>query len=188
MPRQIGLRDVYFAKLTKDDATGVTYATPVRIARAINAKISPKTASEKFYSDDSVEEVINTFDSIDVEIEVNQLTLSSRALLQGITIGANGELIEKDSDLPPEGALLFRSKKSNGAFRYVALYKGKFQLVEDEYGTITDSVEGKTPTLSGSFYARVNDGVWRYTVDSDETGAPTAKMTAWFTTVQQPTP
>lgn len=187
MARQIGLRDVYFAKITKDDTTGVTYATPVKIARAINAKISPKTATEKFYSDDSVEEVITNFDSIEIEVEVNQLTLASRALLQGITVGANGDLVETVNDIAPEGALLFRSKKSNGAYRYVVLYKGKFELVEDEYTTTTDSVDSKTPSLKGNFYARTNDGVWRYTIDSDEPNASQTKISAWFTTVQPPT-
>jgi len=182
--RQIGLKDVYFAKLTKDDDTGVTYSIPAKVAGAINAKISPKTSSEKIYSDDSVEEIINTFDSIDVEVEVNALDLTSRALLQGITT-ANGELLETTSDIAPEGALLFRSKKSNGKYRYVALYKGKFELVEDEYATQADKIESKTPKLKGSFYARNHDGAWRFTLDEDATGASTTKMAAWFTAVQE---
>lgn len=184
MPRQIGLKDVYFAKITKDDETGVTYGTPSKIAKAINAKITPKNTSEKLYSDDTIEEIISKYDSTDVEIEVSDLSLESRALLQGIST-ANGELLESDSDSAPEGALMFRSKKTNGKYRYVVLYKGKFELVEDEYATQTDKIETKTPKIKGSFYARAKDGAWRFTLDEDETGASTSKISNWFKTVQE---
>lgn len=185
MPRQIGLKDVYFAPITKDDNTGVTYGNPVKIARAINAKITPKTLSEKMYSDDGIEEIISKYDSTDVELELSDLSLASRALLQGITI-ANGELVESESDIAPEGALMFRSKKTNGKYRYVVLYKGKFEVVEDEYATQTDKIETKTPKIKGSFYGRAKDGKWRFTLDEDETGASVSKISNWFETVQEP--
>lgn len=186
MARQIGLKDLYFATITKDDDTGITYGTPKQIARGINAKVTPKTTSEKQYSDDQVEEIINNFDGVDVELEINTLTLEARALLQGITM-ENGELLETSDDISPEGALMFRSKKSNGKYRYVVLYKGKFEIAEDEFATIADTAESKTPKLKGSFYARNYDGAWRFTMDEDETGVNTTKLTNWFTTVQEKT-
>jgi phi13 family phage major tail protein len=184
MGRVVGLRDIYFAKQLTDTDAGATYSAPVEIARAINAKISPKTSSEKWYSNDSVEEVIEGFDSIDVEVEVNDLTLASRALLQGLTT-SNGELVETNNDIAPVGALLFRSKTSTGKYRYVVLYKGKFSLTEDEYASQADKVESKTPKLKGTFYAR-EDGKWRFILDENETGASTTKIGAWFTAVQEP--
>ncbi len=182
--RVIGLKDLYFAKQLTDTAEGATYSAPTKIAKAINAKVAPKSSSENWYSDDSVEEVIDAFDSIDIELEVNDLSLASRALLQGITT-ANGELVETKNDIAPVGALMFRSKTSTGKYRFVVLYKGKFSLVEDEYATQADKVESKTPKLKGTFYAR-EDGKWRFTLDENETGASATKIAAWFTAVQEP--
>lgn len=187
MSRQVGLRDIYFAELTKDDATGVTYATPVKLERGINAKISPKSNSEKLYSDDAVEDIINTFDSVDVEIELNQLSIASRSKLQGSTV-VSGTLLENKDDIAPFGALGFRSKKVNGKYRYVWLYKGKFELASDEYATEEDKPKTQSAKLKGTFVARDNDGNWRLIADEDETGVSTTLISAWFTAVQeQPT-
>ena len=128
MPRQIGLENLTVAVVEEDKTTGIKYATPIKLERSIKAKISPKTSSEKLYSDDSVEEILNNFDSCDVEIEINQLQLKTRSLIQGAKI-VNGILVENKDDIAPELALGFRSKKSNGKYRYVWLLKGKFEIM-----------------------------------------------------------
>lgn len=183
MPRQIGLERLTVAKITKDDETGTIYAVPVKLERSIKAKISPKTSSEKLYSDDSVEDILNNFDSCDVEIEVNQLTIASRALLQGSKV-VDGMLIENKDDLAPELALGFRSKKSNGKYRYVWLLKGKFEHTEDEYETIGEKPTPKTNSLKGSFYGR-NDGNWRLMEDEDSEGANMERLANWFVSVPE---
>jgi len=97
MPRQIGLKDIHIATVTKDDGTGATYGVPEKLERAVSAKISPKVNSENIYSDDIVEDVISAFDSVEVEIELNQLSLTSRATLQGAKV-VKGVLIESKDD------------------------------------------------------------------------------------------
>ena len=183
MPRQIGLERLTIATVTKDDSTGTTYATPVKLERSIKAKITPKTSSEKLYSDDSVEDILNNFDSCDVEIEVNQLTIASRALLQGSKV-IDGVLVENKDDIAPDLALGFRSKKSNGKYRYVWLLKGKFEHTEDEYETIGEKPTPKTNSLKGSFYGR-NDGNWRIMEDEDSDGAKPSRLNAWFDAVPE---
>ena len=54
--RRVGLKDIYVALVTKNDATGYTAGIPTKLARAISAKVSDKFSSEKLYSDDAVEE------------------------------------------------------------------------------------------------------------------------------------
>lgn len=115
MARQIGLRDIHIAVLTKDDSTGVTYSTPEKLERAISVKLSPKSNSENIYSDDTVEDIITAFEGVDVEIEVNQLSITSRAKLQGSKV-VKGILVENKDDMPPTIALGFKSKKNNGKY------------------------------------------------------------------------
>jgi len=182
MARQIGLRDIHIALLTKDDNTGATYATPTKLERAISAKLSPKVNSENIYSDDTVEDVITSFDSIEVEIELNQLSLTSRAILQGASV-VTGVLIESKQDLAPTVALGFKSKKHNGKYRFVWLLKGKFELAADEYDTEADKPAPKTAKLKGTFYSRDFDGNFRFIADEDEVGIDPLIISGWFTAV-----
>ena len=56
--RTCGLKDFYIALVQSNTATAYTAGTPVKLARAIKAKIDEKWTSEKIYSDDNTEEVI----------------------------------------------------------------------------------------------------------------------------------
>lgn len=186
MSRIIGLRDIHVAPITSDtESVGSTagatvYGTIIKLERALSAKISPKQNSENFYSDDSFEDSASSFDSIDVEIGLNQLTLESRALLQGIKV-INGQIAENTNDNAPYFALGFRALKSNGKYLYVWLLKGKFSIAEDEYATKADKIESKTPTLKGTFSSRLSDGYYRIIADEETASADVIKN--WFASV-----
>ena len=49
--RTCGLKDFYIALVQSNTATAYTAGTPVKLARAIKAKIDEKWTSEKIYSD-----------------------------------------------------------------------------------------------------------------------------------------
>ena len=71
--RTCGLKDFYIALVQSNTATAYTAGTPVKLARAIKAKIDEKWTSEKIYSDDNTEEVITSYEGTDVELEINAL-------------------------------------------------------------------------------------------------------------------
>lgn len=182
MSRQVGLRDIHVAVLQTDSSSAVTYGTPAKLERAINAKLSPKSNSENIYSDDTVEDIITAFEGIDVEIEVNQLSLTSRALLQGASV-VNGVLIENKDDIAPTIALGFKSKKANGKFRFVWLLKGKFELATDDFDTESEKPKAQSAKIKGKFYSRDFDGNYRFIADEDAEDIDEALITAWFTEV-----
>lgn len=182
MARQIGLRDIHIAILKTDDSKGATYDTPMKLERAISAKLSPKSNSDNIYSDDSVEDIITAFEGIDVEIEVNQLSIASRAKLQGSKV-IKGVLIENKDDMPPTIALGFKSKKNNGKYRYVWLLKGKFELATDEYDTEGEKPKAQSAKLKGKFFSRDFDRNYRFIADEDEEGVDATIISGWFTAV-----
>lgn len=167
-----------------DDNTGVTYDPLIKLERAISAKISPKSNSENIYSDDSVEDVITAFEGVDIEIEVNQLPLLSRAKLQGAKV-VKGVLVENKDDIPPTIALGFKSKKNNGKHRFVWLLKGKFELAADEYDTEAEKPKAQSAKLKGKFFLRDFDGNYRFICDEDNQGADAAIISSWFTVVPE---
>lgn len=185
MARQVGLKDLTIAPLTSDTSEGVVYETPEYLERAITAKITPSASSSKLYSDDSVEEVISSFDSIKVEIETNQLSINSRSKLLGSKI-VKGVLVENKNDVAPLLALGFRSMKSDKTnYRHMWLLKGSFELVEDEFETVAENMNSKTAKLVGTFYAREYDGNYRYIADTDQEEINKTIITDWFTTVPE---
>ena len=190
--RQVGLKDVHVAILKTDTTAEIEYETPIKISRAITAKITPSVNSETLYSDDGVEDELTAFAGCEIEIEQNALSLEHRALLLGKKY-ANGELLETSGDVAPNLALLFKSEKSsstiaNPVHRYAVLYKGKFNEIEDEYETKGEKVNSKTTKIKGKFFDRNHDGAWRLMSDTDATGVDKDKIANWFTEVQEPTP
>lgn len=190
VPRQIGLKDVHVAIIKSDGVSGTVYDIPVKISRAITAKITPSVNSETLYSDDSVEDELSAFAGCEVEIEQNALTLEHRALILGKKY-SNGELVENSGDIPPKLALMFRSEKStstkaNPVYRYCVLYKGKFSEIEDEYETKGEKPNSKTTKIKGKFYDRDSDGNWRLMLDTDAEGVNEDKIKNFFTAVQEP--
>lgn len=181
--RQIGLRDVSFASLIEgtDVVGGIPqYGTMQKYERSVSAKITPKSNGEPIYSDDSMEDMIQKFDSIDIDIELNQLGPATRAFLQGAKL-INGVLIENKDDVPPWVAMSFRSLKSDKKnYRYACLLKGQFQLTADNYDTDADKLKTQTATIKGTFIPRESDGNWRLLADTDGEGVDANSLAVWL--------
>lgn len=178
---RVGLDKLHYAIMT--DETTETYATPKQIPGAITANVSPEVNSATLYADDQAAEVATALGAIEVEINVKDLTAATLRDILGSTVDANGVAIDNKNDNAPYLAIGFRSRKSNGAFRYFWLYKGKFTPSEEEYNTKEDSPSFQTPTITGTFLPRDSDGDWRARVDSDDVGVPSAVTTNWFNSV-----
>ena len=204
--RRCGLRDIYVARVTKNDTEGYTTDKPVKFARAIKAKISDKYNSEKIFSDDGTEDIVNSYEGTDVELEINTLAPQDRATLWN-RLYAAGYLVEAAEDTPPELALGYRTRQLNGKYEFVWLYCGKFdQGNEEEYQTIEGKKTAVTATVKASFYERAKTDslpnqvtgeneekrLIRLRVDESNlaTDATQAKgaITKWFETVQEYTP
>lgn len=189
--RTKSFRDIYVAPVTQNDATAYAAGTPVKLARAISGKVSDKFSVEKIYSDDGVEDTVETYEGTDVEFEVNSLAPQDKAMLFG-HLYKNGWLVKNKDDKAPEVAVGYRAKKLNGKYEFVWLYVGTFgQGYDDNYQTQEDKVTTQTATLNGSFYERACDGNFETQVDesnllTEHTDAAAA-IKNWFGKVQEPT-
>lgn len=176
----IGLKDVHYAMLLTDPVTGTpTYGSPVSMAGAITASINANSSAETLFADDGPSDTASTLGEIELELNMADLSLAVQAALLGHTL-VNGILKRKSSDTPPWLAIGFRSLKSNGAYRYVWLNKGKFAVPEEEYNTKGDSIEFTTPKISGKFVKRDNDDEWKRETDEDVGGFNPSYVTTWF--------
>jgi phi13 family phage major tail protein len=176
---KIGLRDVHYAILGKDDEDGASYGAPVKMVGAITANINPNPSSETLFADDGPMETASQLGEIDLELNMADLPLSVQAVLLGHEI-ANGILLRKSTAIPPWLAIGFKSIKTNGKWRYAWLVKGKFAEPEQSHQTKEDTINFQTATITGKFVKREYDDVWIKQADEDEDGYAEETGTNWF--------
>ena len=176
----IGLRDVYYAILKTDPVSGVaTYDTPVRMVGAISANVNPNTSSSTLFADDGPYDAATTLGEISLELNMADIDVQTQAVLLGHKV-EDGVLKKKGADVPPWVAIGFRTLKSNGKYRYYWLNKGKFSEGEDDLATKGDSVEFKTPKITGKFVKRDSDDEWERIGDEDEDTFTETMKNNWY--------
>lgn len=196
MATRIGCDNLVYALMTTEDTatTAPAYGDVVSAPGVMSVNINPNASQDTLFADDGPMDSATTLGKIDVEIKKNELTTRNKADLLGHTIDANGGLVYGDSDVSPYVAMGFRSLKSNGNYRYVWLYKGKFIDPEDNNETKGDSINFQADTIKGQFVKlqypqQVGDKkirMWKYELDGDNEGASESVMKAWFDKVTLP--
>lgn len=197
MATRIGCDNLVYAKMTTEDTDSAApvYGTVTPALGVMSVNINPNGAQETLFADDGPMETASTLGKIEVEIQKSELTTQNKADLLGHQIDAKGALVYGDSDVPPWVAIGFRTLKSNGNYRYVWLYKGKFTEPEDANETKGDSINFQTDTISGQF-TRLNMSYtlngkkvrpWKYEIDQDSESADAETILSWFTKPVMPT-
>lgn len=181
----IGLRDLYVDVLTSDEeGTAVYENAPTRLAKAITADLSVNVTNASLYADDGVDETASEFVDGELKLGTNDLSSEASAKILGAKPDSKGVLISKTDDKPVYVAVGFRSKKPNGEFKYVWLYKVKFNIPSESYKTKGESIEFTTPEITGKIIART-DGAWK----ADWTGKEDAEPgSTWFDEVYEAQP
>lgn len=197
MATRIGCDNLVYAPMTTEDTVKAApqYGDVVAAPGVMSININPNGSLETLFADDGPMETATTLGKIDVEIQKNELTTQNKADLLGHEIDGNGALVYGDNDVPPYVAIGFRTLKSNGKYRYVWLYKGKFTEPEDQNETKGDSINFQSDTISGQFtklnYAYTVNGKskrpWKYELDGDNETAKAEVMQSWFEAPVMPT-
>ena len=181
--RQVGLKDFHVCKITSDTpGEGAVYESPVRIPGIISATMSTERSTENYYSDDIVEETFSSFNSISLEVEISNLSQSERALLLGQTV-TKGVSAASADDTAEEVGIMFRSKRTDGKYRYVALTRGKFVEPSESFATESDSVSPQTMTLTFTGIPLQCNGIYKITADEGENDLPPDYLKNFFNTM-----
>lgn len=188
--RRKALKDIYIALVTKNSAIEYATETPIKLGRSISAKVTFKKNVDKTRSDDSVEEVIESDEGIEIEFDVNKLSPEQKAILRGATY-KNGMLVYNKDDQAKEVAIGWRAKNTNGKYEFVWYYCGKFNGGwSEDYETEQDKIKTQTAKMKGTFYSREKDGNSCVEVDEsyllEENNSAKSAIEAWFTKVPEP--
>lgn len=190
---RIGCDNAVGALIDETSGTPV-FSTYTPLPGLIKLTINPNASTDTLFYDDGPGDTAATTGKVEVEIEKNALSSAEKAFLLGHQIDANGVLISGATDVPPWVAIGFRTLKSNGKYRYVWLYKGKFVDPEETNDTKKDSIAFSTDTIKGQFvminkeYTINGKKVKPYKIELDEEHETSNAVTIskWFTSVPLP--
>ena len=182
----IGLDKLYYAKITEDENGNETYATPVQLAKAMNADLSVELAEATLYADDGAAEIVKEFKNGTLSLDVDDVSASVASDLTGATIDANGVVVSTSEDGGDPVAVGFRAKKSNGKYKYYWLYRVKFGIPAKG-----DSITFSTPTIEGTILRRNKvDGngkhPWKAEVTEGDSAVTADTITNWYKEVYEP--
>ena len=184
----IGLTNLTFAEMLTDvppvGATpgSSTYYTAERLLGAITANFSPNASNDTLFADDGPYDTASTLGAMSLELNVADIPAPQRAKILGQKYDADtGLLTASADDVPPYMAVGMSIMKSNGAKRLIWYLKGKFTAPDDNNQTKADSINWNTPTITGNFLKRDCDGLYRVSIDTDDTNADADVIANWFT-------
>lgn len=191
---RIGCDHAVGAVLTEGQDGTPTYATITALPGLIRLSINPNTSVDTLFYDDGPGDTAVTLGKIEVEIEKNALSTDEKAFLLGHQVDTNGALIYGASDVAPWIAIGFRTLKSNGMYKYIWMYKGRFTDPEETNETKGDTINFQTDTITGNF-VKLNKSYtingkdikpYRIEIDEEHTGADADLIAKWFTGVVLP--
>ena len=187
-PKPIGLRNLVFFPLTKDDTEGATYGDPVFMSRAIKVTLTPTSASGDLNADDAVEDLVKMNTGYEVTLDAAQLSDDVRAAVFGHKQDAKGGLLSTASDIAVQGAFAFRVPLTDGGWAYRVLYKGVFEEFEETFETAkSGEIAIQTHNgIKGTFGPRTYDNAVSYSLRSDSEGFDAEIGKKWFQAVQEP--
>ena len=188
----IGLDKLYYSKITENTSGEETYATPVQLAKAIEADLAVELLEAILYADDSADTTIKEFKSGTLTLGIDDIGTQVAQDLTGATIDSNGVLVSTGEDEPKPVAIGFRAKTAKGSYRYFWLYRVKFGIPGANLKTRGDSIEFSTPSIEGTITRRnkldgANKHPWKVEVTEGATGVSAATISRWFTSVYEPT-
>lgn len=185
----IGLKNVVIAPLTADTEKEHTYGPVQAVAGAIEATITPENADPDVqYADDVEFDVLYPDPELTFSLKLADIPLTIQEMILNNTIDDNGVLVRSASDKPPYFAAGFKSEKSNGAFRYVWLYKVRAKPVTETYQTKEgDTVTRQTGNVEFTAIKRTHDGRYQAVADEGENSFTAEKAATFLDSVYEPT-
>ena len=116
------------------------------------------------------------------------IPLAIQEMIFGNKIDDNGVLIRNASDKPPYYAVGFKSEKSDGAYRYVWLYKVRSKPVTENYQTKEGTtITRQTGEIEWTAIKRTHDGQYQAVADEGQNGFTPEKGATFLQSVYEPT-
>lgn len=177
---RINVKNLVYAVLTSDDASGVSYDSVNPLAKAMTIEVTPSQATGVLYGDGAQQENLAKLTGLSAALEVNKVAIEHRAIIQGHTY-ENGVMIYSASDEAPYIAIGYQVEGTNGFSEYVWLLKGRVQEGNQNASQATDKINFTTDKMTINFIPREFDKYLEFTGDSSNSDLYDDQVAEWFT-------
>src|SRR5690625_733405 len=162
-----GLSNFHIAIVEQDDSSGVEYGTVERIEGAVSVSITPNTASNTKYADNTAFAVLNNLNDIDVTMAAIDIPASIKKEVY-CNQEIKGVLFSNKDEFIKDVALGFEVAISGVGKRFDWFLKGMAEVIGVEHETDDGSIESQDGELNLTFTPLRYNGNWKAELDSDE--------------------
>lgn len=141
-----GVDKFYFAEVTKDDASGYECSTPIHIPVQEIGKTTD-SSSEAHYYDNKAMIVVNSESADTISLVVAPPALDKLAALTGKSFDASTGMMVDSPRRNKYYAIMYRTKGTDGGYRYVSRLKGQFNIPEETNATENDGTDTNNTTI-----------------------------------------
>lgn len=188
----VGVDNLHYAEITKDDAAGYEVGAPVYLAPAAEIAGEPEIANKTTYYDNKAANNYVTEGKTELKITVSGIPAEEAAYLLGKDYdAATGRVYDAGAANPPNLALGFRFNRGSSKFRYYWYLKGTFSGGSEEAASKSNDVDIKTYQLT--FTAVTTSKEWLIEGENKslkrvfaDTSDAAFDPTGWFDQVQTP--
>lgn len=142
-----GASNPYFAPIDTEPENGLpTYKSGVKIAKLISSADNPTYTRATLYADDGKAEEVEEFVSADIEVSLDDVSITNKALIFGAEINEKDELVHKGDDTAPYGGYGFYARKMIGnKKRFEGVFYPKVKAV---LGSVNYTTKGESITFA----------------------------------------
>lgn len=135
-----GVDNFYFAEVIKDDAEGYVCGTPVHIPVQEVGKTTD-SSSEAHYYDNKAMIVVNSESADTITLTLAPPALDKLSQLTGKSFDATTGMMVDSPRQNKYFAIMYRTKGTDGGYRYVSRLKGQFNIPEETNQTEDDGTD-----------------------------------------------
>lgn len=142
-----GVDDLYVAEILQDDAEGYVAETPIYLSPVAEVGKNTESASEAHYYDNKALIVVNSESADTITIVMAPPVLAKLAKITGKSFDDTTGMMVDSERQNKYFALMYRTKGTDGAYRYVSRLKGTFNIPEETVNTEDDGTDTNNTTI-----------------------------------------
>lgn len=142
-----GVDKLYVAEVIQDDANGYVCGTPIHLAPVAEIGKSTDSNSEAHYYDNKAMIVINSESADTISITMAPPELEKLAMIIGKSFDESTGMLVDSPRQNKYFAIMYRTKGTDGQYRYVSRLKGQFTIPEETSATEDDGTDANNSSV-----------------------------------------
>lgn len=143
-----GVEDLFYAEVTEDSENQFSTGTPKRLSYTATISKEVESSSETHYYDNKGMIVINAKGAETFTLTVAPPKLETLAEITGQAFDAASGMLMEGDVTPKYFAIGYKTKGTDGNWRYCWKYKGQFAIPSEEVNTESDSIDTTNTELT----------------------------------------